>query len=177
MVLDQQTKLRALADGELPSDQKCHDLPYCNTADGSGLGRSHRNLIFPFWGVILPELLQPLNRRPTAKLGSLGTPMTVSSGIYKEKIQSSAPDMEVKSLACPKFNLFSGIKRVGIQCDQKGGLWNPKTTSWKGWYLSWDAPIIPFKNWSFKCDGTDVKLIDSGECVRIFRLIKLFWAQ
>ena len=27
---------------------------------------------------------------------------------------------------------FSGIKRVGIQCDQKGGLRNPKTTSWKG---------------------------------------------
>ena len=45
--------------------------------------------------------------------------MTVSSGIYKEKIQSLAPDMEVSSLVCPQVCSFSGIKRVGIQCDQK----------------------------------------------------------
>ena len=37
------------------------------------------------------------------EIGVIGTPMTVQSDIYRQKIHDLDPDLQVESLACPKF--------------------------------------------------------------------------
>ena len=75
----------------------------CNTATAVVWEEVKEKLDIPVLGVILPGASAAIKSTTHQKIGVIGTPMTVSSGIYKEKIQSLAPDMEVSSLACPKF--------------------------------------------------------------------------
>ena len=75
----------------------------CNTATAVVWEEVKEKLDIPVFGVILPGASAAIKSTTHQKIGVIGTPMTVSSGIYKEKIQSLAPDMEVSSLACPKF--------------------------------------------------------------------------
>ena len=75
----------------------------CNTATAVVWEEVKTKLDIPVLGVILPGASAAIKSTTHQNIGVIGTPMTVSSGIYKEKIQSLAPDMEVTSLACPKF--------------------------------------------------------------------------
>ena len=94
--------------------------------------------------------------------------MTVSSGIYKEKIQSLAPDMEVSSLVCPKFvplvesnELASSVTKKVVYETLKPLVGKVDTLVLGCTHYPLLKPIIQ------NVMGPDVKLIDSGaECVR-----------
>ena len=94
----------------------------CNTATAVVWEEVKEKLDIPVLGVILPGASAAIKSTTHQKIGVIGTPMTVSSGTRHGSQQFSL------SQVCSS----SGIKRVGIQCDQKGSLRNPKTTSWKG---------------------------------------------
>ena len=113
----------------------------CNTATAVVWEEVKAKLDIPVLGVILPGASAAIKSTTHQKIGVIGTPMTVSSGIYQEKIQHLAPDMEVTSLACPKF----------VPLVESNEL--TSSVSKKVVYETLKPP--------------DVKLIDSGaECVR-----------
>ncbi len=118
MALDQQTKFASIlmmVNFLLTKNVKMIVLA-CAIQRRQWFGKkSRRNLISRF-GSDPARSFRNIKSTTHQKLGSLGQPMTVSSGIYKEKIQSLAPDI-VSSLACPKF-VFR-IKRVGIQVTKR----------------------------------------------------------
>lgn len=51
----------------------------------------------------MPGASAAIKATKTGKIGVTGTPMTIQSDIYREKIASLAPNCQVQSLACPKF--------------------------------------------------------------------------
>ena len=75
----------------------------CNTATAVVWREIKEELDIPVLGVILPGASAAIKSTQGGKVGVIGTPMTVQSDIYRKKIQSLAPDIEVTSLACPKF--------------------------------------------------------------------------
>ncbi|MGT2906771.1 glutamate racemase [Streptococcus dentiloxodontae] len=75
----------------------------CNTATAVVWEEIKRTLSIPVLGVILPGSSAAIKSTQSKKIGVIGTPMTIASNIYEQKIKSLAPDMQVKSLACPKF--------------------------------------------------------------------------
>lgn len=75
----------------------------CNTATAVAWEEVKEALDIPVLGVILPGAAAAIKASKTGKIGVLGTPMTISSDIYREKIQALSPDMAVFNLACPKF--------------------------------------------------------------------------
>ena len=105
----------------------------CNTATAVVWEEVKAKLDIPVLGVILPGASAAIKSTTQSKnRGHWDTDDGFFWTFIKEKIQSLAPDMEVEQFSLSQVCSFSGIKRVGIQCDQKGGLRNPKTTSWKG---------------------------------------------
>ncbi|MGT2887774.1 glutamate racemase [Streptococcus didelphis] len=75
----------------------------CNTATAVAWEEVKKALSIPVLGVILPGASAAIKVSSQGKIGVIGTPMTVSSDIYREKIQLLAPNIQVLSLACPKF--------------------------------------------------------------------------
>lgn len=75
----------------------------CNTATAVVWEEVKAKLDIPVLGVVLPGASAAIKATKTGKIGVLGTPMTIQSDIYREKIQSLSPETQVKSLACPKF--------------------------------------------------------------------------
>ncbi|KHD45779.1 glutamate racemase [Streptococcus hongkongensis] len=75
----------------------------CNTATAVAWEEVKAALSIPVLGVILPGSSAAIKSTTTKKIGVIGTPMTVSSNIYQEKIQLLAPMVDVTSIACPKF--------------------------------------------------------------------------
>lgn len=75
----------------------------CNTATAVAWEEVKEALDIPVLGVILPGASAAIKASKSGKIGILGTPMTISSDIYRTKIQSLSPGMEVLNLVCPKF--------------------------------------------------------------------------
>lgn len=75
----------------------------CNTATAVAWEEVKEKLKIPVLGVILPGSSAAIKSSTGGKIGVIGTPMTIASDIYNEKIKALAPQMEVQSLACPKF--------------------------------------------------------------------------
>ena len=68
-------------------------------------------LDIPVLGVILPGSSAAIKSTRNGKIGVIGTPMTINSEVYPEKIKSLSPKMEVSGLACPNsFQLLNQTK-------------------------------------------------------------------
>ena len=126
----------------------------CNTATAVVWEEVKTKLDIPVLGVILPGASAAIKSTTHQNIGVIGTPMTVSSGIYKEKIQSLAPDMEVTSLA-------SSVTKKVVYETLKPLVGKVDTLVLGCTHYPLLKPIIQ------NVMGPDVKLIDSGaECVR-----------
>lgn len=80
------------------NDCSCLQYSYC-----CGLGRNQRKLDIPVLGVILPGASAAIKASQHGTIGIIGTPMTIQSDIYRQKIERLLPEVEVTSLSCPKF--------------------------------------------------------------------------
>lgn len=140
----------------------------CNTATAVVWEEVKAKLDIPVLGVILPGASAAIKSTTHQKIGVIGTPMTVSSGIYQEKIQHLAPDMKVTSLACPKFvplvesnELTSSVSKKVVYETLKPLVGKVDTLVLGCTHYPLLKPIIQ------NVMGPSVKLIDSGaECVR-----------
>ncbi|MBM7642367.1 glutamate racemase [Streptococcus loxodontisalivarius] len=75
----------------------------CNTATAVVWEEIKEKLSIPVLGVILPGSSAAIKSTRNGKIGVIGTPMTIKSDIYRQKIEMLSPDMTVTSLSCPKF--------------------------------------------------------------------------
>lgn len=75
----------------------------CNTATAVAWEDIKSKLDIPVIGVIMPGASAAIKASRQGKIGVIGTPMTVQSDIYREKITSLAPQSQVTSLSCPAF--------------------------------------------------------------------------
>ena len=127
-----------------------------------------RSLDIPVLGVILPGASAAIKSTQGGKIGVIGTPMTVTSDIYRKKIQDLDPDLQVESLACPKFVplVESGALSTSVTKKVVYETLRPLVGKVDSLILGCThypllRPIIQ------NVMGPDVKLIDSGaECVR-----------
>ena len=71
----------------------------CNTATAVVWEEIKGALDIPVLGVGLPAI----KSSQSGHIGVIGTPMTISSNIYEQKIKHLAPQMNVLSLSCPRF--------------------------------------------------------------------------
>lgn len=75
----------------------------CNTATAVAWEEIKAELDIPVLGVILPGSSAAIKTTQSKKVGVIATPMTVTSDIYQQKVQLLDPQIEVTSMACPKF--------------------------------------------------------------------------
>ncbi|MEQ9764096.1 glutamate racemase [Streptococcus jiangjianxini] len=75
----------------------------CNTATAVAWEEIKKSLDIPVLGVILPGSSAAIKATKEKKIGVIATQMTVQSDIYKSKVQLLDPQVEVTSLACPRF--------------------------------------------------------------------------
>lgn len=75
----------------------------CNTATAVVWEEIKAQLDIPVLGVILPGASAAIKSSLDGRIGVIGTPMTIQSDIYRQKIEALSPDMRVTSLSCPKF--------------------------------------------------------------------------
>ncbi|MGT2928954.1 glutamate racemase [Streptococcus dentasini] len=75
----------------------------CNTATAVVWEEVKQELNIPVLGVVLPGSSAAIKSTTSDRIGVIGTPMTVKSDIYRQKIMDLAPQMQVTTLACPKF--------------------------------------------------------------------------
>lgn len=140
----------------------------CNTATAVAWEEIKNKLSIPVLGVILPGASAAIKSTRSGKIGVLGTPMTISSNIYEAKILDLSPQMQVTSLACPKFvpivesNKSQSSLAKKVVYETLAPLVNQVDTLVLGCtHYPLLRPIIQ------NVMGPKVKLIDSGaECVR-----------
>ncbi|MCL6633009.1 MAG: glutamate racemase [Alicyclobacillus herbarius] len=89
-LLEQQVKLLVVA---------------CNTATAVALPDLIERSPIPVIGVIQPGARAAVNRANARRkrIGVIGTAVTIASGAYADAIHSFDPDVDVVSLACPRF--------------------------------------------------------------------------
>ena len=75
----------------------------CNTASAEAFDILRDDLDIPVIGVIDPGARAASESTKNGKIGVIGTHGTISSGAYKEAIQSIDKTIEVTSAACPLF--------------------------------------------------------------------------
>ena len=75
----------------------------CNTATAVVWEEIKGALDIPVLGVVLPGSSAAIKSSQSGHIGVIGTPMTISSNIYEQKIKHLAPQMNVLSLSCPRF--------------------------------------------------------------------------
>ncbi|WP_110927144.1 glutamate racemase [Bacillus massiliglaciei] len=75
----------------------------CNTATAAALEEIKAELSIPVLGVINPGARAALKASKNLQIGIIGTAGTVKSEAYNEALASINSEVEVKSLACPKF--------------------------------------------------------------------------
>ena len=77
----------------------------CNTASALGLGALRAHCDLPVLGVIQPGCQMALNisKKQQGSIGVIGTRSTIASGAYPHTLALLAPQLEVRSLACPLF--------------------------------------------------------------------------
>ena len=140
----------------------------CNTATAVAWKEVKEALDIPVLGVVLPGASAAIKASQTGKIGVLGTPMTIQSDIYQQKIQALSPEMKVENLACPKFvplvesNNYQSSLAKKVVYETLGSMRGKVDTVILGCtHYPLLRPIIQ------NVMGKDVKLIDSGaECAR-----------
>lgn len=140
----------------------------CNTATAVAWEEVKAALDIPVLGVILPGSSAAIKSSLSGKVGVIGTPMTITSDIYHDKIKSLAPQMSVTSLACPKFvplvesnRMTSSLAKKVVYQTLEPLVGQVDTLVMGCTHYPLLRPIIQ------NVMGTEVKLIDSGaECVR-----------
>ncbi|MEW4354404.1 glutamate racemase [Streptococcus pneumoniae] len=140
----------------------------CNTATAVAWEEIKAELSIPVLGVILPGASAAIKSTTSGKIGVIGTPMTVNSDIYRKKIENLSPEMQVSSLACPKFvplvesNELNSSVTKKVVYESLAPLKGKVDTLVLGCtHYPLLRPIIQ------NVMGPSVKLIDSGaECVR-----------
>lgn len=140
----------------------------CNTATAVAWEEVKEKLDIPVLGVILPGSSAAIKSTRSGKIGIIGTPMTIKSDIYRQKIMSLAPQMTVLSLSCPKFaplvesNEMASSVAKKVVYETLASLVSKVDTLVLGCtHYPLLRPIIQ------NVMGPEVKLIDSGaECVR-----------
>ncbi len=75
----------------------------CNTASAISLDAVKKEYPLPVIGVLEPGARAAAAATKTRKIGVIGTEATIKSGAYEKEIKRLAPDIEVRSLACPLF--------------------------------------------------------------------------
>lgn len=140
----------------------------CNTATAVVWEEVKAQLEIPVLGVILPGASAAIKSTPSGKIGVIGTPMTVQSDIYRQKIQSLAPQTEVESLACPKFVPLVESGTIASSLTKKVVYETLRPLVGKVDSLILGCTHYPLLRPIIQnVMGPDVKLIDSGaECVR-----------
>lgn len=140
----------------------------CNTATAVAWEEIKNQLDIPVLGVILPGASAAIKATTTGKIGIIGTAMTITSDIYRQKVQLLSPDLMVTSLACPKFvpivesnETTSSVAKKVVYQTLKPIVGQVDTLILGCTHYPLLRPIIQ------NVMGDDVKLIDSGaECVR-----------
>ncbi|EMB78579.1 glutamate racemase [Streptococcus mutans 5SM3] len=140
----------------------------CNTATAVVWEEVKEKLDIPVLGVILPGSSAAIKSTISGQIGIIGTPMTIKSNIYEQKILDLSPQMKVRSLACPKFvpivesNKMNSSVAKKIVYESLSPLVGKIDTLVLGCtHYPLLRPIIQ------NVMGPDVELIDSGaECVR-----------
>lgn len=140
----------------------------CNTATAVVWREIKEELDIPVLGVILPGASAAIKSTQGGKVGVIGTPMTVQSDIYRKKIQSLAPDIEVTSLACPKFVPLVESGAINTSVTKKVVYETLRPLVGKVDSLILGCTHYPLLRPIIQnVMGPKVKLIDSGaECVR-----------
>lgn len=75
----------------------------CNTATAAALSDLKGKLDIPVVGVILPGSRAAVKATHSGRIGVIATEGTVASGAYEQAIRARNEDINVKSLAAPKF--------------------------------------------------------------------------
>ncbi len=140
----------------------------CNTATAVAWEEVKEKLDIPVLGVILPGSSAAIKSTRSGKIGIIGTPMTIKSDIYRQKIMSLAPQMTVLSLSCPKFaplvesnEMASSVAKKVVYETLASFVGKVDTLVLGCTHYPLLRPIIQ------NVMGPEVKLIDSGaECVR-----------
>lgn len=140
----------------------------CNTATAVAWEEVKEALDIPVLGVILPGSSAAIKSTTKGQVGVIGTPMTIASDIYRQKIQLLAPTVEVTSLACPKFvpivesnEIRSSVAKKVVYESLTPLVGKIDTLVLGCTHYPLLRPIIQ------NVMGPSVKLIDSGaECVR-----------
>lgn len=140
----------------------------CNTATAVAWEEVKEKLDIPVLGVILPGASAAIKVSQTGKIGVLGTPMTIQSDIYRQKIQALSPGTQVENLACPKFvplvesnNYQSSLAKKVVYETLRDMAGKVDTLVLGCTHYPLLRPIIQ------NVMGKEVKLIDSGaECAR-----------
>ena len=140
----------------------------CNTATAVVWEEIKAKLDIPVLGVILPGASAAIKSTSQGKIGVIGTPMTIQSDIYHQKIDALAPDMKVQSLACPKFaplvesgSINNSLAKKVVYESLAPLVGQVDTLVLGCTHYPLLRPIIQ------NVMGPSVKLIDSGaECVR-----------
>ncbi|WP_461831764.1 glutamate racemase [Aquifex sp.] len=73
----------------------------CNTASAYALERLKKEFNIPIIGVIEPGVMEALRRTKEKKVGVIGTPATIKSEAYQNKLKKEG--IEVFAKACPLF--------------------------------------------------------------------------
>ena len=140
----------------------------CNTATALALKELKETFKIPIIGVIEAGARTAIEATKNGKIGVIGTPMTVQSDIYRQKIHDLDPNLQVESLSCPKFAplVESGALSTSVTKKVVYETLRPLVGKVDSLILGCThypllRPIIQ------NVMGPDVKLIDSGaECVR-----------
>ena len=140
----------------------------CNTATAVVWEEIKEKLDIPVLGVILPGASAAIKSTHSGKIGVIGTPMTVTSDIYRKKIEALSPEMEVSSLACPKFVPLVESNELTSSVTKKVVYETLLPLAGKVDALVLGCTHYPLlRSIIQNVMGPDVKLIDSGaECVR-----------
>ncbi|MDP8237469.1 MAG: glutamate racemase [Candidatus Hatepunaea meridiana] len=73
----------------------------CNTASAVALPRLQEVLRAPIIGVVEPGVNAALRATKTKQVGIIGTPSTINSGAYQNRLKKLAPNIEVYGKPCP----------------------------------------------------------------------------
>jgi glutamate racemase len=140
----------------------------CNTATAVAWEEVKNQLDIPVLGVILPGASAAIKATTTGKIGIIGTAMTVQSDIYRQKVKLLSPNLQVTSLACPKFVPLVESNETGASVAKKVVYETLKPLVGQVDTLILGCTHYPLlRSIVQNVMGTSVKLIDSGaECVR-----------
>lgn len=75
----------------------------CGTVSTNCLEELRRESAVPVIGVVEPAVRRAVERTRTRRVGLVATRASVGSGAYERAFHAAAPDLEVRSLACPLF--------------------------------------------------------------------------